>query len=311
MTPAALSRAKASGAPKSLMILASEGFEDFRLIDSGNGRRLERFGSITVERPEPQAMWKPRLPPAEWAKAHAQFADAADAEEGKWRFSRDVPESWPVRIHGVTMRCRLTVSRHVGIFPEQLPNWDWMTASLKRMDERPRVLNLFAYTGAASMLAAKAGAEVTHVDASRKAIAWAKDNQKASGLEQAPIRWILEDARKFVAREVRRGKSYNVVLVDPPKFGRGPDNEVWELNRDLSPLMADCAKLLSADKAMLVLTAYAIRASALAIDHVAREALGGRGGRFETGELALREHQGERLVSTSLFTRWCSDDLAR
>jgi 23S rRNA (cytosine1962-C5)-methyltransferase len=220
-----------------------------------------------------------------------------------------VPQSWPVQVGDVTMQCRLSVFRHLGLFPEQRPNWDWMRRGIETIGGRPRVLNLFAYTGCASMIAAKAGAEVTHVDASRKAIAWAKENQAASGLDEAPIRWILEDARKFVAREVRRGRTYDVILVDPPKFGRGPGNEVWEIARDLPLLMADCTALLRKQKAILILTAYAIRASALAIGEITREALAGRGGRFEVGELAIQEHGGTRLLSTSLFTRWCSDDL--
>lgn len=297
-----------AASPPSLMVLASDGFADYRFIDSGQGRRLERFGRVTVDRPEPQAMWARRQPKT-WETADAIFGDDAEADEGKWRIPRAVPPSWPVHVGDVTMLCRLSVFRHLGLFPEQKPNWDWMRRGIETIGGRPRVLNLFAYTGCASMIAAKAGAEVTHVDASRKAIAWAKENQAASGLEDAPIRWILEDARKFVAREVRRGRTYDVILVDPPKFGRGPGNEVWEIARDLPPLMADCAALLARERSMLILTAYAIRASALAIGEVAREALAGRGGRFEIGELAIQEHGGTRLLSTSLFTRWCSDDL--
>jgi 23S rRNA (cytosine1962-C5)-methyltransferase len=291
-----------------LLVLASDGFPDYRFIDSGQGRRLERFGRVTVDRPEPQAMWTRRQPKA-WETADAVFGDDAEADEGKWRIPRTVPQSWPVKVGDVTMQCRLSVFRHLGLFPEQRPNWDWMRKGIEKIGGRPRVLNLFAYTGCASLIAAKAGAEVTHVDASRKAIAWAKDNQAASGLDDAPIRWILEDARKFVAREVRRGKTYDVILVDPPKFGRGPGNEVWEIARDLPLLMADCAALLSKKQSFLILTAYAIRASALAIGEVAREALAERGGRFDVGELAIKEHGGTRLLSTSLFTRWCSDDL--
>jgi 23S rRNA (cytosine1962-C5)-methyltransferase len=168
--------------------------------------------------------------------------------------------------------------------------------------ERPRVLNLFGYTGAASLLAAKAGAEVTHVDASKKAIQWGKENQTASGLDAAKIRWLLDDAAKFAARDVRRGKTYHMILVDPPKFGRGPEGEVWDLFKNLPPLLEDLAKLLTPEAAM-VLTVYAIRASALAFDQLLREALNGKGGSFETGELAIRARSGP-LVPTSLFVRW-------
>lgn len=296
--------------PRGLLLIESEGFSDYRLLDSGAGRKLERFGRIVVDRPEPQAMWQ-RRDAEQWEKADAVFSGEEDEESGKWRSRGQIPESWPVRLKEVTLLCRLSAFRHMGLFPEQLPHWEWVLAGLSRMSvERPRVLNLFAYTGAASMLAARAGAEVTHVDASKKAIGWAKENQGASGLQDAPVRWMLEDARKFVQREVRRGKTYNVILVDPPKFGRGPNNEVWELFEHLPGLMRDCATLLEPSKAMLVLTAYAIRASALAIDQVTREALAGRAGTFASGELAIREEDGQRAVPTSLFTRWWSDDLA-
>lgn len=293
-----------------LGLIESTGFSDYSLLDSGGGRKLERFGAVIVDRPEPQAMWQ-RLDPEAWARADATFSGEDEEESGKWRTRGDLPESWPVRLKEVTLLCRLSAFRHMGLFPEQLPHWEWMLAGMHRMRaDRPRVLNLFAYTGAASMLAARAGAEVTHVDASKKAIGWAKENQRASGLETAPVRWILEDARKFVRREVRRGRTYNVILVDPPKFGRGPNGEVWELFEHLPELLKDCAALLGPSDAMLVLTAYAIRASSLAIDQIVREVMSGRGGRFSSGELAVREEGGARAVPTSLFTRWWCDDLA-
>jgi 23S rRNA (cytosine1962-C5)-methyltransferase len=292
-------------------VIESRGFSDYRLLDSGDGRKLERFGSIVVDRPEPQAMWQPALSPERWSQGHAVFTGEDEGESGKWRTLREVPEAWPVRLEKVTLLCRLTAFRHVGLFPEQLPHWHWMLAGLRGMRiDRPRVLNLFAYTGAASLLAAAAGAEVTHVDASKRAIAWSKENQRASKLEQAPIRWMLDDARKFVQREVRRRRTYNVILVDPPKFGRGPGNETWELFEHLPALMNDCAVLLERTSAMLVLTVFAIRASALSIDQLARQALADRGGRFASGELALREEGGAHAISTSLFTRWCSDDVS-
>jgi 23S rRNA (cytosine1962-C5)-methyltransferase len=228
-------------------------------------------------------------------------------DRSRWRIDKPVPESWPLKVGGVTMLCRLASFRHLGLFPEQLPHWEWMLQKLAaKRAEPPRVLNLFAYTGAASLIAAAAGAHVTHVDASKKAIAWAKENQAASNLSAAPIRWILDDAQKFVAREVRRGKTYDVILVDPPKFGRGPDGEVWNLFTHLPPLMKDCAGLL-APGASLVLTVYAIRASALAFDQLCREVLAGRGGAFESGELAIREAEGVRALPASLYTRWSAD----
>ena len=300
----------ASGPLQRLELLATPGFADYALLDSGGGRKLERFGAIVVDRPEPQALWSRERAPAEWGKANAAFsAQGEDDEKGRWRVDRPVPESWPIRIAagtaGATVLCRLSGLWHLGLFPEQQPHWAWMVRELGvGRAHRARVLNLFGYTGAASLLAAAAGAEVTHLDASRKAVQWGRDNQAVSQLADAPIRWIVDDARKFAAREVRRGRQYDVILIDPPKFGRGPDGEVWDLFSDLPPLLADCVKLLAPGRAAMVLTAYAIRASAIAFDQVMREQVGARGGTFETGELAILEEGGGRLVPTSLYTRW-------
>lgn len=291
-----------------LEVIRTEGPEGYALIDSGDGRKLERFGSVIVDRPEPQALWSRQRGADVWASAHGIFSASADDEEkGKWRLDKRVPESWPVKVGDVTVTCRLQGLWHVGLFPEQTPHWDWTLEQIGRVTgERPRVLNLFAYTGAASLLAARAGAEVTHVDASKKAIQWAKENQTASGLADAPIRWILDDAAKFVAREVRRGKTYHVVLIDPPKFGRGPEGEVWDLFQGLPVLMKNAAQLLAADTSALVLTVYAIRASALAFEQLTADVLSGRGGRLSAGELALAPEGGGAVLPTSLFVRWSS-----
>jgi 23S rRNA (cytosine1962-C5)-methyltransferase len=297
-----------SGAATKLELISTPGPSCYALLDSGHGRKLERFGTIVIDRPEAQAMWRPRLPRAEWAKANAVFsASAEDEEKGRWRIDRPVPEAWTVAIEGIRMKLRLAGLWHLGLFPEQLPHWQWMASRLPRSaeaGERPRVLNLFGYTGAASLIAARAGAEVVHVDASKKAIAWARENQAESRLGEAPVRWICEDARKFVAREVRRGRTYHSILVDPPKFGRGPDGEVWELFEHLPALLADCERILAPGGSHMILTAYAIRASSLALDVLMRETLGARGGAFESGELALSEASGARLLATSLYTRW-------
>ena len=317
---------------KQLTLITSTGFPDYVLLDSGGGRKLERFGRIVVDRPEPQALWQPRLAKAEWRKANCVFsASGEDDEKGKWRIDKPVPESWPVRIPmdvahvaaplaqsapspqpspqgergqvGITMLCKLAGLWHLGLFPEQAPHWAWMLAELAKIKgESPRVLNLFGYTGAASLLAAKAGAEVTHVDASKKAISWGRENQSVSKLDAAKVRWIVDDAAKFVAREVRRGKNYHIILVDPPKFGRGPEGEVWDLFTHLPALLNDCAKLLAPDAAM-VLTVYAIRASALSFDQLMRDTLHKKHGTFDTGELAIQA-QGGHAVPTSLFVRW-------
>lgn len=312
-----------TAANHTLRLIVTAGPSSYALLDSGNGRKLERFASVVIDRPEPQAMWQPGLPRSEWAQANAVFsASSEDEEKGRWRIDRPVPEFWPIDVEGARMRLRLAGLWHMGLFPEQLPHWQWMVSRIGAThtsssslagemarsagggEEKKRALNLFGYTGAASLIAARAGAEVVHVDASKKAIAWARENQTESQLADAPVRWICEDARKFVAREVRRGRTYHSILIDPPKFGRGPDGEVWELFDHLPALLADCAKLLAPEGAHMILTAYAIRASSLALDGLIRETLAGRGGVFESGELALREASGRRLIGTSLYARW-------
>jgi len=309
--------------PPPIDLIETDGFADYALLDSGGGRKLERFGAIVVDRPEPQALWTPRLAKSEWAKAHAVFsASAEDEEKGRWRVDKPVPESWPIRLSlmapsdsaarsrpdGASIKLLLKMQGlwHLGLFPEQVPHWTWMLDRIAAVkDGPPRVLNLFAYTGAATLLAAAAGAEVTHLDASKKAIAWGRENQAASKLDAAKIRWILDDAVKFVAREVRRGKTYHVILVDPPKFGRGPEGEVWDLFTNLPAFLTDCAKLLDPKQSSMILTVYAIRASALAFDQLMRDTLKDKRGDFHTGELAIRA-KGGNAVPTSLFTRWVS-----
>lgn len=317
---------KSASAPPAIDLIETSGFPDYALLDSGAGRKLERFGSILVDRPEPQALWMPRLAKAEWAKAHAVFsASGEDDEKGRWRVDKPVPDAWPVRLAlaspnapsgrlpagesegaNIKVLCKLQGLWHLGLFPEQVPHWQWMLDRIAAVkDGPPRVLNLFGYTGAASLLAAAAGADVTHLDASKKAVAWGRENQSASKLDAAKIRWIVDDATKFVAREVRRGKTYHVILVDPPKFGRGPEGEVWDLFTNLPNFLADCVKLLDPKQSSMILTVYAIRASALAFDQLMRDTLKDKPGHFHTGELAIRA-SGGNAVPTSLFTRWVS-----
>jgi 23S rRNA (cytosine1962-C5)-methyltransferase len=298
--------------PRSLSLVTMTGLPDYALLDSGHGRKLERYGQYVFDRPEPQAMWKQRLEPGLWLRADATFKDGGkangaddDGEAGRWKFTKPLPAAWPVDVMGATMQCRLMNFRHLGLFPEQVPHWQWMLERIKAVKgEQPRVLNLFAYTGAASLIAARTGADVTHVDASKKAIGWAKENQAASKLGEATLRWILEDARKFVARQVRRGRTYHIILIDPPKFGRGPEGEVWDFFTHMPQMLRECEKLLAPKHSAMIVTSYAIRASALAIDGLVRECMEGRPGDCDTGELALVETGAQRLLPTSLFTRW-------
>ncbi len=290
-------------APKTLI---EPGWDGYQLLDSGNGRKLERYGHTIVDRPEPQAFWTPSLTPDRWAKAQAVFKNASEREDdegGQWDFQiKNPPETWNVPVEGTTMVARFMAFRHLGLFPEQRPHWQWMA---ERINGRPlKILNLFAYTGAASLIAAANGAHVTHVDASKKAIQWAKDNQVASKMGDKPVRWIVEDARKFVQRELRRGNTYDGILLDPPKYGRGADGEVWKFETDIAPFLKDCAALLSKDASFMILTAYALRFSSVALAHMMSDVR--ETGSIDHGELWLGDETGQRPLPTSLFARWAS-----
>lgn len=293
------------------VVLESSGAGDFHLIDTGNGSKLEQYGPYRIVRPEAQALWAPSLPAHVWENADAVFTGDTDEDGmGRWRFPKDaLGETWPLALLGVDFLGRFTSFRHVGVFPEQIVHWSWVKDCQEKADRPLKVLNLFGYTGVASLVAAAAGAEVTHVDASKKAIGWARENQSLAGLDKAPIRWICEDAMKFIQREERRGSKYDIILTDPPKFGRGPNGEVWHLFEHLPVMLDVCRELLSPKAVGLVLTAYSIRASFYSIHELMRETMRGAGGVVESGELVIREagldgKGHERALSTSLFSRW-------
>ena len=288
------------------IVLRTEPWGDYGLIDSGGGRKLERYGPYRVVRPEPQCLWRPRLSDAIWAEADAVFDPTDEDEAGRWRFAGKPVETWPLQWGGVRFHGRFTAFRHLAFFPEQAAHWAWIDARLRAAPTPPRVLNLFGYTGVASLVAAAAGASVTHVDASKKAIGWARDNAALSGLAEAPVRWICEDARRYVQREARRGSRYGAIILDPPKYGRGPNGEVWRLFEDLPELLGLCAGLLSENASFLILNAYAERLSGLSLAGLLGEAAADRGGTIDWGELALMEESGERGVGLSFFARWIS-----
>ena len=297
-------------------ILIADDWQDYRLLDSGNGGKLEQVGPYRFVRPEPQALWAPRLPPGEWDNADAIFAPAQSGDEdvGRWRFNRELPETWPLQWDDVTFLSRPTPFRHLAFFPEHSVHWRFARECIEtRGDEPAEVLNLFGYTGLASLACAKAGAKVTHVDASKKAIGFARDNQRAAGLDQAPIRWICDDALAFVKRELRRGRRYDGVILDPPKFGRGPNGETWRLEDGLVDLLNDCQALLRTDandrasaKGFMIATVYAVRLSYLALAQTAAQVFDGASGEWQVGEMALPHANDDRLLPTAIFARWRS-----
>jgi len=285
-------------------VMRTTGWGDYALLDSGHGRKLERYGPYSVVRPEPQCMWAPQLDEAVWASADAVFDPQGDEDEGRWRFSGRPAETWPMGWGDVKWTARFTAFRHLAFFPEQAANWAWLDQAVRAAPTPPRVLNLFGYTGVASLVCAAAGASVTHVDASKKAIGWARENAVLSGLEDRPVRWICEDARRYVQREARRGSRYDGIILDPPKYGRGPNGEIWRLFEDLPELAGLCAELLSDTASFLILNAYAERISGLSLAGLMADNMAGRGGEIDWGELALMEDQSQRGVGLSFFSRW-------
>jgi 23S rRNA (cytosine1962-C5)-methyltransferase len=281
-----------------LQTIIAEAWDDWGLLDCGNGQKLERYGRVTVVRPEPQAMWPTARD--DW-DPDATFVPGSDEEGGgRWVQHRPVPRQWELSRNGVKFNASLTPFRHLGFFPDMAPQWHWM----RKRAAGAEALNLFGYTGVGSLLLSEAGAGVVHVDASKKSVEQGKANAKLSGLEDRPIRWIVDDAGKFTAREVRRGRRYDGILLDPPKFGRGPTGEVWRLEENLAPLLADCRRLLDVDSRFLVLTVYAVRMSALAIGELVKQTFADLGGTVEMGEMAVREEARGLLLPTAIFARW-------
>lgn len=289
-----------------LHTLVAEPWADWRLIDCGNGQKLERYGPVTVARPEPQAMWPPAQ--GEW-KPDATFVPGSDEEGGgRWIRHTDVPPQWTLSRGNVRFNASLTPFRHLGFFPDMAPQWDWMRDKIQQGGSTDaEVLNLFGYTGVGTLQLSDAGARMVHVDASKKSVEQGKANARLSDMAGRPIRWIVDDAAKFTAREVRRGRRYDGILLDPPKFGRGPTGEVWRLEDGLAPLIGDCRRLLDENSRFLVLTVYAVRMSALALGELVGQALGDLGGRVEMGEMAVREETRGLLLPTAIFARWSRD----
>lgn len=332
-------------------ILSTAGWEEYALLDSGGGMRLEQYGKYRISRPDPQAIWSPKLSKNEWENVDASYE--TEGGKGNWVRKNPVPERWKMTYKDLSFWARLTAFKHTGVFPEQHLQWDFLSTVIARSpstslrinsatkqsrdsgsstrktlrpirraqgkqeeiatplrarnDNKVNVLNLFGYTGIASLVCAKAGAAVTHVDASRPAISWARENQELCGLTDALIRWILDDAIKFVQREVRRGIRYDGIIMDPPVYGHGPGGEVWDFQKSFPELMKLCRQVLTDKPLFVIINAYAISASAIMLENVLQETVEGLGGEIESGELALQEKQGERLLSTGIFSRWSTD----
>ncbi|MES2135336.1 MAG: class I SAM-dependent methyltransferase [Patescibacteria group bacterium] len=295
-------------------ILSTKASAEYELLDSGLEEKLERYGNIVLSRPDPQALWEKRLGDAEWKAADAWYE--RKAKSGIWHTDKDFPKEWQIELGGLRFFIRPTSFKHTGLFPEQVPNWSWLSEKLEPRTlnlEPAKVLNLFAYTGGATLAAAKAGAHVTHVDASKTAIEWAKANAKLSGLNEKPIRWVTEDVMKFVEREAKRKNTYDAIIMDPPAFGHGPKDELWKIEEDFIMLMKLCRALLSEKPLFVLVSGYAAGYSSLAFAHNLQPLTEKFGGTLEHGELTIRESRDTRdgrdnsegrLLPAGIFARW-------
>lgn len=276
------------------------GWADYELLDSGNGQRLERFGSAVLSRPDPQAFWKPGLDQSIWSKVDANFS-YKNIDRGSWTRLPNQPDNWKMHYNDLNFLCRLTPFKHTGVFPEQVHQWDFIKEKIKESPKPVKLLNLFAYTGIPTLSALASGAEVTHVDASKPAITWANENVKASGLSDKPVRWIVDDVVSFVIREVNRGHKYDAVLLDPPVYGHGPDGQVWDFHKDFPKLLNLIKKILSPKPLFVLVNAYAVTISAITLGQTLADLIGM--GNITYGELALKEKSAGRLLSTGIFAK--------
>lgn len=291
-------------------VFPSPAFPDYALLDSGEGQKLERFGRYTLRRPDPQALWRRRLPKQEWAAADLEFVRESD-RGGRWQPSPGAPKalrredaSWTIGFGEARFVLRPTPFKHVGLFPEQCANWDYLRRAGRALRQagigRPRLLNLFGYTGAASILAAADDWEVTHVDASKASLSWLRDNMSASGLPERSIRLMCDDALAFAKREARRSSRYHAILLDPPHYGRGPKGERWQLEEGLAPLVEAAGELFE-EQSTLVLSTYAVGYSPLAFQNLLGDLPEGR---IDVGELAIAETGSERCLPAGFCARY-------
>jgi 23S rRNA (cytosine1962-C5)-methyltransferase len=284
------------------MILKTIKQKEYELIDSGMGMKLERYGKYLLSRPDREALWKKNLNDKEWSKADLEFI--RNGPKNKWIIKNGIPNNWNISYGGLTFSIKPTSFKHIGLFPEQLPNWEWMTEIIKRRSESISVLNLFAYTGGATLACAKAGAEVCHVDGSKNAVEWARVNADLSGLKDAPIRWIVDDVTLFLKREIKRGRKYDAIIMDPPSFGHGPKDELWKIEEDFLNLMDLCKKVLSDNPLFILINGYTAGYSSIVYENNLSDLMKEYKGKIESGELVIEESNSKKLLPCGIFARW-------
>jgi len=288
------------------MILKTTKQKDYELIDSGEGKKLERYGKYLLSRPDPEALWKRSLSDKEWDKTDLEFIRSGT--KNKWIIKNGVPNNWNISFGDFTFSVKPTSFKHTGLFPEQLPNWQWMAKLIEesktKRKEPIKVLNLFAYTGGATLACAKAGAEVCHVDGSKAAVVWARENAELSGLKDAPVRWLIEDVILFLKREIKRGRFYDAIVMDPPSFGHGPKDEIWKIEENFLNLMDLCKQVLSVDPLFILINGYTAGYSSIVYENNLSDMMSEYDGKVEGGELVIEDTTSKKILPCGIFAKW-------
>ena len=281
----------------------ADNWQDYQVIDCSRGEKLERWGNYLLVRPDPQVIWDTPYKDHGWKQMNAHYHRSAKGG-GEWEFF-DLPEQWTIGYHGLVFHLKPFSFKHTGLFPEQAANWDWFGSLIRQAGRPVRVLNLFAYTGGATLAAARAGAAVTHVDASKGMVAWAKENAVSSGLQDAKVRWLVDDCVKFVEREIRRGTRYDAIIMDPPSYGRGPKGEIWKIEEAIHPLIKLCTQLLSEDPLFFLLNSYTTGlAPAVLAYMLSTEIVPGFGGQVDAQEIGLPVSATGLVLPCGASGRW-------
>ena len=277
-------------------------WKDYEILDMANGEKLERWGDVILIRPDPQIIWKSKSFPKKWESANARY-NRSSSGGGGWKYNKRMPENWQIKYKDLTFNIKPMGFKHTGLFPEQAVNWDWMISKIKNAKRDIKVLNLFAYTGGATVACSYAGASVCHVDSSKGMTTWAKENVASSGLEKRPIRFIVDDVVKFVNREIRRGNKYDAIIMDPPSYGRGTNGEVWKFEENIADLVELCTKVLSDNPLFFLINSYTTGISSTVLEDILRLNIK-KNGKFSHGEIGLPMRESKLILPCCIYGKW-------
>ena len=277
-------------------------WKDYQILDMANGEKLEKWGNITLVRPDPQIIWKSKSYPEKWKVADAIY-HRSESGGGGWKYSKKIPQNWQVKYKDLTFNIKPMGFKHTGLFPEQAVNWDWMINKIKSSKREIKVLNLFAYTGGATVACLSAGASVCHVDSSKGMVSWAKENVISSGLQEKKVRYIVDDVVKFVSREIRRGNTYDAIIMDPPSYGRGTNGEVWKFEENICDLVELCSKVLSDNPLFFLINSYTTGISSMVLENILKLNIKKKG-KYSNGEIGLPMQESSLILPCGIYGRW-------